>query len=770
MKKRILLMTSILALCVAGVSGCGNSSKAVAIPSLEECTTAKDDTVVEEAKGLKYESTLDGVEGKYQKIAENDNYELYLKDDNISFCVKQKSTGEIFNSAVDPAEHGLADEDILPVSLKRFQSPFHLTCINAKQDGAADLPGYLSDYSLDGKIKISEIKEDNKVVGFRAEYPISALSDATGIDINIKIDYKLTDKGFDVTLPVDCIEEKGDYKVTKITLLPAFAVATNEEDGYFFYPDGSGAIMEFKDSTHKGETAVTYSVYNDLQNYESMLGEWDQEAPDVFVPVFGSSLPNKSFTAIVTAGEETSSIVVTPSKGDEKDPFNHVWATFELRKPFIDPRYVGSDKEIDVYDDEYLNVERTVSYTLFEAGEQVEYDDMAVCYRDYLVNDLSLEKKAEKSSDIPVSIDFFMGIKEDGLILDKFRTTTTFDQVGTMIDDLKKDGVNAVEAQLKGWTKSGYDTEPVLYPVNSNIGGSKGLSSLTSKYKDDNNVKITLQTNLLEANAKSKGYNMNTDTIVLGNDMVFTDNDESLYLLSPNVAKGMFDDMVKNEKKNKSESISGYSFEGVGKYLLYNYNTNNKVNTTQGKKIWQDLLKANEDKYSTTVVEGGNQYVLESADKVTNIPYDDSGYRLTSKSVPFYQIALHGLVEFTGEPGNLSSDLTAEKLKWVEYGYMPYFELTYNSSDMLMYTNYNKLFSSEYKTWEDKVKEIYKEFNEQLGDVWNACIIGHEEVATNVYKVTYDNKKAVYVNYTDKDYKTEDGTVVEGQSFAVIDE
>lgn len=769
MKKRILLMTSILAMCVAGVSGCGNSSKAAKIPTMEECATIKDNTVLDKAS-FKYEATLDNLEGKYELVAQNDKFELYLSEDNISFCVKEKATGAIFNSAANLAEHGLKDDDVLPVTLKRFQSPFHMTCINSKQDGAQSLPGYLSDYSLDGDIEVSTIKEDNKVIGFRAMYPISALSDATGIDVNVKIDYKLTDNGFEVTLPVDCIEEKGDYKVTKITVLPSFAVATNNEDGYFLYPDGSGAIMEFKDSTHKGETAVTYSVYNDLQNYESMLGEWDQEAPEVFAPVFGSSLPGNSFAAIVTAGEETSSIVVTPSKGDEKDPFNHIWASFEMRKPFIDPRYVGSDVEIDVYDEEYLNIERTVSFNLFGKDEDVQYDDMAVCYRDYLVNDLGLEKKNANSKNIPVSIDFFMGIKEDGLIFDKFQTTTTFANVETMIDDLKKDGVESVEAQLKGWTKGGYDTEPVNYPVNSNVGGSKGLSSLTSKYKDDNEVKITLQTNLLEANAKAKGYNMNTDTIVLGNDMVFTDNNQSLYLLSPNTAKGMFDAIVKNEKKNKSENVSGYSFEGVGKYLLYNYNSNNIVNVTQGKKIWQDLLKENEDKYNTTVVEGGNQYVLNSADKLTNIPYDDSGYRLTTKSVPFYQIALHGLVEFTGEPGNLSSDLNAEKLKWIEYGYMPYFELTYNSSDMLMYTNYNKLFSSEYKVWEDKVKEIYKEFNDQLGDVWNACIIGHEEVATDVYKVTYDNKKAVYVNYTDKDYKTKDGKVVEGQSFAVIDE
>lgn len=185
------------------------------------------------------------------------------------------------------------------------------------------------------------------------------------------------------------------------------------------------------------------------------------------------------------------------------------------------------------------------------------------------------------------------------------------------------------------------------------------------------------------------------------------------------------------------------------------------------------MLAENDEKYGTTIVQGGNQYVLESADKLTEIPYEDSGYRLTTKSVPVYQIATHGLVEFTGEPGNLSSNLTEEKLKWAEYGYMPYFELTYSSSDKLMYTDYNKLFSSEFKTWKEEVVKVYKEFNDQLSDVWDAYIIGHEEVATDVYKVTYDNGKVVYVNYnTDEEdtYKTKSGEVVEAESFVVIEE
>ena len=64
----------------------------------------------------------------------------------------------------------------------------------------------------------------------------------------------------------------------------------------------------------------------------------------------------------------------------------------------------------------------------------------------------------------------------------------------------------------------------------------------------------------------------------------------------------------------------------------------------------------------------------------------------------------------------------------------------------------------------DEVVSVYETFNEQLCDVWNAYIVGHEEVATDVYKVTYDNGKSVYVNYTDKEYQTRSGDIVDASS------
>lgn len=753
MKKRLLIIGSILALCVAGMSGCGSkSSEAAKIPKLDET----DSTKVEE-KAFKED------ESGYALAASNDKYELYVDKEVNALRVKELKSGNVWDSSMDVQKVGMDIDRVSPAKLKRYASPLQITYYNAEKDNAAAITAYLGEFDF-SDIKTFIIKDDsNKDIGVRAQYALQDYGNDKDINIILTVDYYLTEDGFSVHIPVNAVQEKGDYDILSVTVLPYFAAASNADNGYYFYPDGSGAIMEFKDNSHHGEQDVSYTVYGNVLNYKNSLDQWAEKDSEVFMPIYGANINNNSFLAIIDKGEETAKVKVSPSKSD-LEPVNYISCEFIFRNSFNDMRFqaAGSNNQVLMYDDDINNVERSVAFHLFDSGDDTTYSDMAVCYRDYLSdNGLTAKKEIE---DIPLSVDFFMGIKEEGLITDSFKTVTTFEQVDKMISELEDSGVGSVDVQLKGWTKNGYYSDPVQFPVNSNIGGNSGLKDLTEKYQDNKQVNISLETNLIEARASEKGYNMSTDTITLGNYSVFSDYANTMYLVSPNVANANLNQLM---KKAEEYSVDGLSFYSLGQYLLYNYNSNNKLTLSQCKVIWKSMLQDAKESYERVSVQGGNQYVLESADKVTNIPYEDCGYRITTKSVPVYQIALHGLVEFTGEAGNLSSDLTKEKLKWIEYGYTPYFELTYDGSEELMHTDYNNLFSSTFATWKDEAVKIYKEYNENLKDVWHAYIVNHEEIATDVFKVTYDNGKVVYVNYNDNEYVVDDSTTVDAKSYLV---
>ena len=123
------------------------------------------------------------------------------------------------------------------------------------------------------------------------------------------------------------------------------------------------------------------------------------------------------------------------------------------------------------------------------------------------------------------------------------------------------------------------------------------------------------------------------------------------------------------------------------------------------------------------------------------------GYLFTTKSVPFYQIVVHGSVDYTGMRGNLSSSLEKCKLIWLEYGYLPHFELSYKSAEELMHTDYNELFTSEFSEWKERVFKVYQEMNEVYQVIGNQYIVAHEQLGEQLYCTTYENGAAIYVNY-----------------------
>lgn len=743
MKKRFLAMCTVLVMAAGSLTGCGGSSHAVSIPKID----------VEDASTVE-KKVFDFDANGYAKVAANGKYELSIDNTFNALQIKQVSTGAVWSSVI-PNAKGDADKSLFKVS-----------CYNTETQNTSTTHLFSSRMKAVNNYAI--LDEEKNQIGIRTEY------EGKDVPIGVTVDIILTDSGIEVKLPASTVKEEEEFKIISVDVLSNFAAAMNSSKGYYMYPDGSGAIMEFQDDSHHNENNVEYKIYGDIQTYKNMLGEWDEEGEDVFLPIFGANIDGKSFLGIIKSGEETASVNIQP-KTDVA--YNKMFCSFTYRNLFVDARKDkdGQDVEIQRYDEKYTDVERVVSYHLFEKGADITYADMAVEYRKYLVQELGVKAKEDKQ--IPVSMNVFMGINEEGTITDSFKTVTNFGQAEKMVDELKGKDVKDLEVQLKGWTENGYFTDPAQFPVNSDIGGNDGLVDFSKKYKDDEGVDVTLETNLLEAKADADGYDSNTEVVIAGNYKPISNSESTRYLLSPNVAAGNLNILI-DDAKESGASIDGLSFYSLGQYIGYNYSSDNYITKSQCKKLWTDMLAKSEKEYKKVIVQGANQYAIPYADKLTDIPYEDSGYRMTTKSVPVLQIALHGLVNYTGNALNLSSDRVREKLKWVEYGYVPFFELTYKGSEDLMHTEYSELFSSTYSSWSDEVAQTYADFNKDLAGVWNQFIVDHEEVKEDVFKVSYaepaedGNVKegskitVVYVNYNDETCEV-DGNEILANSYLV---
>lgn len=688
-------------------------------------------------------TTLELTQKGEEKVLETNAFRMEFNDSYSEFSLTDSKNQNIWYSSM--SEENFDISSINAMWNKKLSSLFHISYTNLEKGLGAIVssPLLAMDYTAMG-----EIIEDGLAVTYSLSQP----------NISVTLYFTLDETGLKVKIPANGIEEHGDFAVVSLDILPYFAGATDTTEGYYFYPDGSGAIMEFTDNSHQNEKTMNYDVYGNIEDYSAMGMDFSEEAPLVMLPVFGAKMGQNGFLAVITQGEENSRISLNCS--NDVVAVNGLWCQFLYRRGFEDPRV--KTKSVLTYDKLKIEGDREVYYRFLDQGN-TDYSAMAANYRTYLM-DQGVEYALE-GKELPLMLDIFLGIEEQGLLFNDYKAVTSFEQGIEILNGFANGGVSALETTLKGWTKNGYQSDPKQFPVSGKLGGGEGLEDFLSVAKDQN-ISVSLEANVIEARSSYSGFSKRNDVIYLGNHMILTDKEEDIFLLSPNlVGENSFALM---EEALEFE-LQGIRFNGIGSNLYYNYNSDLYLNTVDCKKNWKKILQQSKNNYELTATVGGNAYVFGNVQRLSNIPSDDRGYMISTKEIPFYQMIVHGMAGYTGVPGNLTSDLSKEKLKWIEYGYLPYFELTYEGSEALMYTEYNSLFSSKYSEWKDRILEVYKEMNESIGDLWTKQMIKHECVQTEVYRIIYSDNTKVYVNYSNEDV-TVDGQLIKAMDYAVVRE
>lgn len=654
---------------------------------------------------------------------ENGAVRLELLNDYSELQITDKRTGDVWSSSMcDPAF------DLDAVSgqwRRRMTSLFSITATNL-----ATGFGTTATFDLQGADYTAEQYETED--GFGVMYDLQRPA------IRIALEFSLTEDGIRIRIPNDKIDEYGDaFSLISLDLMTFFGAGADGGEGYFLYPDGSGAIMKFDDPAHLQEPTATYYVYGNVTRNQEFLGRFTDGDPEVLLPVFGGNYGEKGFVAYVTEGDESCAIKVSPATLVVRA--NYIYPVFLYRRGFEDPRV--TNKKVLTYDPDRIPADYEIRYSILPR-EAADYSGMASAYRSYLAESGKMSRLAEGEA-FPLSVNLFMGIREEGVILDTFQSVTTFGEAKEILEDLKGNINGTIRAALKGWMSGGYGSEPKYFPPSGKLGGRKGLQEL-ARYAGENGIELSLAANFMTVGSEAGGFSKNRDIVYLSNYQVLTDKRESVYLMSPSVAWKQFTSFM---KKAGGYDLSGLLLENIGDMIYYNYAKKNTVSSGECRQYWKDILRETKESLGSVTADGGNAYVLEFADMVTEIPVEDCGYQMTTESVPFYQMVVHGYVDYTGKAMNLSSDSEKQLLKWIEYGYIPYFEITFESADKLIRTDYSELFTSEYALWRDRIIEDYHVLRETLGGVRAAEIISHTRLSENVYRTVYANGVTIYVNY-----------------------
>ena len=179
------------------------------------------------------------------------------------------------------------------------------------------------------------------------------------------------------------------------------------------------------------------------------------------------------------------------------------------------------------------------------------------------------------------------------------------------------------------------------------------------------------------------------------------------------------------------------------------------------------LKKLSEDG-TNIMINMGNDYAAVYSDMITNVDLQGNEYTILDAYVPFYQLALHGYVNYTGMPLNITGNTEDELLLSAEYGAGLYFTLMQESPFALQKTLYTEYYGANYETWHDRMLAIYNRYNEELGHTFNQEMTGHECITSDFKCTTYADGTKVYVNYGYMDAAAPDGTQVPARDFKVV--
>lgn len=586
-------------------------------------------------------------------------------------------------------------------------------------------------------------------------------TDYVGVDIappcfRMALEYTVGDDGsLDVRLPANAIRfDESVYKINTVTVLPYMGAGNNENEGYTFFPDGAGSIINFAD-VRGVNSVITGSVYGRDYAYHSVTGKREET---IRYPVFGNVIEKESesgssktgFVAIITEGDSLAQIVT--ENGGQLHKYSSVCARFTPRpsdKYNLSSSVVGgSNASWTVVTNRKYSGSYRIKYILLsdkeaQAGNSYEcsYVGMAKAYRDYLIGQGAITKltSSDVKSDMPLYIETFGSIET----MDKFLSfpvtvdtpLTTFEDVQTMYNELSEAGVKNINFRLTGFANGGLDsTYPAKVDWVSALGGGDGFENLVSyagekdfgvypdfdfayvtktAYFDGVTIKRDLIKTIDGRYTSRKYYDSATQSL----------ESDFAQAISPSRYEYFCNEFTGEYSQYGANSLSVSS---MGTDLNSDFDKDDPYNREDSKKFTAELLASLSESFGDVMVNGGNAYSLPYADHIIDAPLDSSRYMSASAAVPFAGIVLHGFVNFAGSAVNMEGDIDYAILKSIESGAGLYFTLAYQNTNALKESStYNKYYSVNYQNWRDDVVEKYGIINEALKDLQTVSLDNH---------------------------------------------
>lgn len=567
-----------------------------------------------------------------------------------------------------------------------------------------------------------EINEDSIKINYTFN---KKLSDGTVIDITVPVLYKGADGTVSVSVDCSAIDmgKTGEGVIlSSISLLPWLGAFEGVSEGDFlFISDGSGALVDTgvpSESTRSYEVAV-YS---------------DGEGASAIMPVFGMKSGEAAFVAVIDEGDALAKIRAHKASAEEGS--NRVYAEFTV---------IPTEKTDEGYYVSSVGYKGNIRLSYrFISKENADYTAMATVARELMIRNGSLVTGSGLTGAYPLNLSL-IGASSS-------RVYTDFAQCYDVLTTLGSRGINNINLRYRGIFGGGTEQESGT-DLNEKLGDDGQLAELESLVSAQG-VNIYAETNLFafsdspedaSLDIRGEGY----EKELIGFEGYKAD------IFSPASVNERASSMLYGHRES---FFSGLCINDAGYFLPADYSKGEVILLTDAAKE----LSAQINGISATkgiAVNRGNLYAIKYADMIFELP-DTSFYgeEDSCRQIPFVQIVLHGICDYSLSAINLADDSTDAFLRAVEYGAVPYYEWYCENTAEGAEDKYY------YMNSVSAARQQYEKAGAALSDLRGSRITDHGIAAENVYFTVYDNETEIYVNYSDEAV-TVSGVTIEAKSF-----
>ena len=675
-----------------------------------------------------------------------------------------KKTYSVLDFDLEPGE---SYPVIRTLSFKRGEGVSEATTIRDFQKVQKFITDSVPDYTL------AQMLLDEEKVGFEPLIYDNPL-------FRCALEYTLDDTGVTVDIPASSIIfDESKYELTDLSFLRYFGAGSTDtsaaNDGYIFYPDGSGALIY--NNTMPSSAVLNQPIYSYDYAYANLTmkdaGESLSSSQPIRLPVFGAVNPVQTgmsedgkkpifgdqhvgYLAVITEGESLARLYM--KKLDDGGAYVGAYASYTFRATdnySISRLKKGSSVSISsdfkytgFYTQKYIMLtDAALNETLGpDNGKyRADYVGMADAYRDYLFGkgDLTALSAEELESRLPLYIETYATVKTVESVLsfpiEVDKPLSGFKDIQTIGNELREAGISNVKFRLMGYYNDGYKG---YYPNRikwmKEVGGKKGFKALMNYAAEhaDEGFEVFTDVDLLYNYMPGKiGSISKRKTSVRSMDDRYVR--KSMYstiyrtyvtyfgfVVSASKLSSLFAKFDKKFSKFNSLSIS---LANIASDLTSNFNEDDFFTREQAKVMIADVMKEASEKY-TVMAQGGNVYTLPYVDYLLNAPVDGSHYNYVSRTIPFFGMVMHGALQYAGTVFNEAGNPDYELLRDIESGAAMYVILVYQNTD-LMKEDYNELYkhySANYQIWHDDLIDYYDVLDYAIGDLQTWRLSDHQ--------------------------------------------